>query len=96
MQTNLIRVTRQDLHKGDIVHFHGARFEILADAQPSQSHDNEYDEQGNQQHTAPRCAWSVGRWLDGAIVPGYFGPSCREDWTFQGNHLATVCIEPRN
>lgn len=77
----IIRMT--DLQMGDIAHFYGARFEIYAIQMHSTKDRNEAD------GYFLMCAY--GKWLDGSIVPGYFGPT--KDWYFQGNDLAGVSIE---
>ncbi|TES65654.1 hypothetical protein E2P84_36615 [Burkholderia cepacia] len=87
MQT--IRISTTQLHKGDVVHAHGARFEIVSDV-------TSYRGQGEpafNEHGVGSVAACTGRWIDGAVVRGYFGPN--KDWTFQGNHHALVRIEPR-
>lgn len=70
-----------EMKVGDVVYFSGARFKITE----------------TEMHDAEKCESKFGdvitangKWLDGQIIPGYFGPN--RDWTFQGNDLATVGI----
>lgn len=70
---------------GYIVHFYGARFQIVADARESNGHRS----QAAHLITADGpsdCATAIGKWVSGEIVPGYFGPN--KDWNFQGNFSA--------
>lgn len=76
-------VTTPELNVGNIVHFHGARFEIHTATMYAQT------EERLKQYGPVMAA--IGKWLDGQIVPSYFGPE--KDWKFQGNSLATVAIE---
>jgi hypothetical protein len=82
-------ISRTQLHKGDIVHFYGARFEIEEDARPTFCYDTNLIVYGL--HGAPQTACCVGRWVDGEIIPGYFGPEL--PFGFQGNHLAMTTVE---
>jgi len=79
IKTEIVR--RTQLQVGDVAHFHGARFRI-ADVRPAFCMDG----------PSP-VAVALGKWIDGNEEDGYFGPD--RDWTFQGNTLATVAIEPR-
>lgn len=79
MKTKQINYT--ELNVGNVVHFHGARFEIyeaymIADPLPDNS--------------GPIMR-AKGKWLDGATVNGYFGPN--KDWIFQGNKRAICSVE---
>lgn len=80
--TKLIKTTA--LQPGNIVHFYGARFEVLS----VQMHTVKND-------AAPGCGFALSskaKWLDGMEVRGYFGKGT-DDWNFQGNDLATVSVE---
>jgi hypothetical protein len=80
-QTKQIKTT--ELKVGNIVHFYGARFEVLFTA-IQKATDNDACKKD--------VLWSKAKWLDGNEIGGYFGRNC-EDWNFQGNDLATVNIE---
>ena len=68
--------------KGDIVHFYGARFEVLENARESQSHRPSVWPIGIQ-HGPCDCAVALARCIDGQETPGYIGHG--KEWTFQGN-----------
>jgi hypothetical protein len=77
--------TIHQFKKGDIVHFYGARFEVLEDARESQAHR---PQEGHLKtaHGPSDCAVAKSRHISGQEVQGYFvNGSC---WTFQGNFLA--------
>lgn len=82
--TNTKQITLPELQVGNIAHFHGARFEITAAKMLPESMWGKSNGNGD-------VMVANGKWLDGQIVNGYFGPT--KDWTFQGNKLATVVIE---
>jgi hypothetical protein len=63
--------------------FYGARFEIYSTAMYP-----ELDDPINKEYGPVMVA--MGKWLDGEIVRGYFGPG--KDWNFQGNRLARVTV----
>ena len=81
METKYIKTT--DLQVGNIVHFYGARFEVL-------------EVQMNQPHSTDKIQKpflsSKAKWIDGVQVRGYFGEGTI-DWNFQGNDQAGVTIE---
>jgi len=83
-KTIVIRTT--DLNVGDIVHFHGARFEIY--------NTTMFRETEERYKIYGPVMVAMGKWLDGAIVNGYFGPN--KDWNFQGNKNASVCVEMKS
>lgn len=85
MRANLVKKSYLELRVGDIAHFHGARFEITR-AELKQETDKQLIDAGHPQYMS-----ADGKWLDGAIETGYFGPT--KDWYFQGNGNATCCIE---
>lgn len=70
-------ISRMNLDVGHIAHFHGARFEITNTRMTTIGNDP--------------VIVANGKWLDGEIINGYFGP--KQDWSFQGNQHATVDIE---
>lgn len=76
--TNTVRVLSSELEAGMVVHFYGARFELQDNRKVS-------EQNGMQVYGI------TGKWLDGAIIPNYFGPS--KDWRFQGNDRASWCVE---
>lgn len=78
-------VTYMQLAVGCIVHFHGARFEILS-AKVRQERDARNIANGNAEFMSAK-----GKWLDGHIEPGYFGPT--KEWHFQGNSRAKATVE---
>lgn len=79
-------VTYPELQAGNIVHFYGARFEITDTRTVPQDADHlaQFGDCG-----PTMCA--NGKWLDGHVQNGYFGPG--KDWKFQGNKHATAWIE---
>lgn len=82
-KATLKTITLPELNVGDIVHAHGARFEVYC-ATMYKEHEAKYKEHGPIMN-------AQARWLDGRTETGYFGPG--KDWTFQGNKLATLNIE---
>lgn len=80
--TKIISAT--ELAIGDIVHFYGARFEIT-------SADLKKENMKDLMETEPYFMVANGKWIDGAIINGYFGPD--KDWNFQGNRRARMNIE---
>lgn len=74
-----------DFKKGDIVHFYGARFEILEDATHSMGH---LPRSGNIEiaHGPSDCAYAPSVCIDGQETRGYIVHG--RAWTFQGNRLA--------
>ena len=77
-----------ELQVGNIVHFYGARFEVLS----IQMHiDYKYKWPTNEIESGTFFLSSDAKWLDGDVVNGYFGPT--KNWNFQGNHLRTIDIE---
>lgn len=80
------QVNIMDLVVGNIVHFHGARFEVTATK--IVEHRSMHDV-----FNADRDTMMVanGKWLDGAKVNGYFGPN--KDWNFQGNKRVSHAVE---
>ena len=79
--TTLTQISNTKLQVGDIVHFEGARFEVI-----STEMQKDFRDEGNGDIMIAKA-----KWLDGRIVPCYFGPTI--DWTFQGNKLAIRVIE---
>ena len=63
-----------ELQVGNIVHFYGARFEVLS-TRIVNCKDGD------------KVMTTKAKWLDGAQIGGYFGDGTN-DWNFQGNHLA--------
>ena len=76
-----------NLTLGDVVHFHGARFEITVTKvyYNQRTHNETPDEKRDTVMSAN------GKWLSGNVVQGYFGPN--KDWTFQGNCNVTHTVE---
>ncbi len=83
--TNLKQINILNIFVGDIVRFHGARFEITTTRIYKET-DERLIENG-----CFNVMCANGKWIDGQIVDGYFGPT--KDWGFQGNKNATVMIE---
>jgi len=83
-QTKSIKYT--ELQVGNVVRFYGARFEIVNAVMYRQDADH-IAQYGVISHTMV----AKGKWLDGEIITGYFGPT--KDWNFQGNSNASVTIE---
>ena len=79
--TTLTQISNTELQVGNIVHFHGARFEIV-----STDLQKDHRDEGNGDIMV-----AMGKWLDGEVVQGYFGPT--KQWNFQGNKLAIREIE---
>jgi hypothetical protein len=74
-----------DLQPGDIVHSHGARFEVASIkvyGPSTQGYSGCYDE---------NVMSADAKWIDGDIIRGYFGPF--QNWNFQGNKNVTVRVE---
>lgn len=80
-----------ELNIGDVVEFYGALFEII-DSGESRGHIDGYGAYGLfDDFVGPSpVAVPVGRWIFGAVVSGYFGPT--KTWTFQGNCLNQVIV----
>lgn len=74
-----------ELNVGDIVNFYGARFEIVKATCFKETEQKYID------NDCPVIMSAQGKWLDGNIINGYFGPT--KDWIFQGNKLAIADIE---
>jgi FtsP/CotA-like multicopper oxidase with cupredoxin domain len=82
--TNTVNIF--DLKVGNVVHFHGARFEVIStEVQEHRSFRGEFNADRDTVMVAK------AKWLDGGIVNGYFGPN--KDWTFQGNKNVTEAVE---
>lgn len=80
--------------KGDIVHFHGARFEVLHDALPSYGH-GPYAGHLERAHGPSVCAYCKSVCIDGQETRGYIEHG--REWTFQGNFLAgTYQVETKH
>jgi hypothetical protein len=80
------RINQMEVKVGDVVHFYGARFEII-----SRKDYVETDKDLLALGAGPTYCSAIGKWLDGAIVRGYFGPT--KNWNFQGNKNVTLQIE---
>lgn len=76
-QVEIIPVTQ--LNVGDVVRFHGARFQVHTAYM--------YRDQLGQAFTDPVMV-ALATWLDGDVMPCYFGPG--KDWNFQGNEAHRV------
>lgn len=78
-------VNQLDLKVGNIVHAYGARFEIVE--------INEFEQTSEYLIKAGRTkiVSAIGKWIDGQILPGYFGPE--KNWNFQGNSGVSQFIE---
>jgi len=83
MKATTKSISTVDLSIGNIVHFHGARFEIYS-AMMVAGH-------ADRRQPAEQVMVAMGKWLDGDEVTGYFGRT--KDWNFQGNKNARVNIE---
>lgn len=70
-------VNIMDLKVGMIVDFYEARFQIL---------DTKIIQMDGQSVMVAH-----GKWLEGCIMTGYFGPD--QDWTFQGNRFVSYYVE---
>lgn len=85
----LVKKTTYQLRPGDVVHMGGGRFLVESDLVLSNAHPVEgywpADPIGPTD-----CVRATGRCLSG-MSPGLFAPGY--PWTFQGNHLATWCVE---
>ena len=80
--------------KGDIVHFHGARFECIEDAHESSGH-RPMAGHLKQAHGPSECAVCRSVCIDGQETPGYIEHG--REWTFQGNFLAgTYLVEAKH
>lgn len=84
MGTKLIN--QMDVKVGDIVHSYGARFEII-----SRTDHKETDPVVLAYGGTETFCSAIGKWLDGEIIRGYFGPDM--NWNFQGNKRVTLRIE---
>ena len=71
--------------KGDIVHFHGARFEILEDARHSLGHLPRATHI-EVAHGPSECAVASSVCIDGSETRGYIEHG--RPWVFQGNFRA--------
>lgn len=71
--------------KGDIVHFYGARFEILEDAHDSGAH-RPMAGSIKVAHGPSECAIARSICIDGQETRGYIEHG--KEWTFQGNFKA--------
>lgn len=69
-------IVSSEFKAGMIIHMHGARFRLR---------DNVVHHPLKQYDDIP-VTTVTGDWIDGEIVPGYFGP--RRPWRFQGNDRA--------
>ena len=88
MQTKQISI--MNLEAGMIVHFYGARFEIVS--AEVRTHITGHDSYDNRpERREDRVMVAQAKWLDGHIESGYFGPN--KDWTFQGNHYVSHVVE---
>lgn len=69
---------------GDIIHFQGARFEVVFQREVV----------GHQQakEGSPVVA-NTCKWLSGHVEPNYFSPET--NWVMQGNERRIIQIEPR-
>lgn len=74
-------ITRPELAVGMIVQFDGARFEITSTKLVAD----------HQQGANGDIMVANGKWIDGNVTEGYYGPN--KDWNFQGNRNATACVE---
>lgn len=88
MNTNTKRI--HELKAGDIVHAHGGRFRVTADACESNGHRPQ-SAHLEVAHGPSACAWAPAVCVDGE-TKGYFWPG--SDWRFQGNfHAPLKCVE---
>ncbi len=74
-----------EFKKGDIVHFYGARFELIEDAHESGGHRPQAAHLVTA-HGPSDCAVARSVCIDGQETPGYIEHG--RTWSFQGNHLA--------
>lgn len=78
-------ISYTELQVSNIVHFHGARFEIISVKWCEENPEN-------IKHGMPDVFMSAqGKWLDGEEIRGYF--SSGTTWHFQGNIRARCTIE---
>lgn len=88
MQTK--RTNIMNLEAGMIVHFYGARFEVVsAEVKTHITGRDSYDNRPERRED--RVMVAHAKWLDGNIENGYFGPN--KDWTFQGNYRVSHEVE---
>ncbi len=80
-------VNIMDLQVGNIVHSNGARF-LITSTKIVTGHKTMHEPVNEVEQTV---MVANGKWIDGAIIAGYFGPN--KDWTFQGNYRVTHSIE---
>lgn len=83
-ETKIINIT--DLEVGMIAHFYGARFLITSTKMVSGQATKGLDFDASD-----LVMRANGKWLDGEIEKGYFGPE--QDWVFQGNFRVYVSVE---
>lgn len=76
------------------MHFHGARFECIEDANESFTHAPQ--DPKTRYRTGPSaCAYCRAVCIDGQETPGYIEHG--REWTFQGNFLAgTYLVEAKH
>lgn len=85
-------VSVTQLNVGDIVHFYGARFEIIRTEESRGHIDGAHAYGLHIDFVGPSpVAVPMGRYIDGDVVVGYFGPN--KDWSFQGNFRNRVQVE---
>lgn len=70
LPANFETIPVTELNVGDVVRFHGARFQVHTAAM-------------YRDGAAGPVMTAHATWLDGDIMTGYFGPG--KDWNFQGN-----------
>ncbi|HIA2362687.1 TPA: hypothetical protein ACU92F_007434, partial [Burkholderia contaminans] len=75
------RINQLEIQVGNIVHAYGARFEIT-EVRTYDERDERLIAMGRDKVVAAK-----GKWLDGRIETGYFGPT--KDFNFQGNSGAS-------
>lgn len=76
-------IPRTELVEGNIVHFYGARFEIVS--------TRLIDDFDGVTDKPCKVMVADGKWIDGEVIPGYFGPG--KNFNFQGNRFASAVIE---
>ncbi|WP_041494491.1 hypothetical protein [Burkholderia sp. KJ006] len=79
------RINQLEIEVGNIVHAYGARFEIF-EIHTYAERDENLIAMGRDKVVA-----AVGKWIDGRIEPGYFGPD--KNFNFQGNAGVSLMIE---
>jgi len=60
-------ISTVELNVGNIVYFHGARFEIYSATM--------FDHHADRQWPNEQVMVAMAKWLDGYIVTSYFGPT---------------------